>query len=139
YVIDRLGDVPTARARVAAVTVIVYQRGYVGYRSDRVFNGLRARTDFYQHNNVVKLERWQASFSHVKHVRFVGGAGPLKRALGSELVEASLELTSGVPRPVATSAGPEAAMLDIGTLLSADELKAVTGFGGKFTVERLTD
>ena len=103
YLVDRLSDTPTARARVTSVTLVVYQRGYVAYRSDRVFDnalgGARARTDFCQHNNVVKLERWTRALSHVKHVRFVGGSGALKRALGNEVVEASLELTAG-PRQV---------------------------------------
>ena len=52
YFIDRLADLPSARARVIGVTIVVYQRGYVAYRSDRVFDnalgGARARTDFAQ-------------------------------------------------------------------------------------------
>ena len=103
YLIERLTDLPSARSRVVAVTLVIYQRGYVAYRSDRVFDnalgGARARTDFSQHNNLAKLDRWTGALSHVKHVRFVGGSGALKRALGSEVVEASLELTSGPVKP----------------------------------------
>jgi len=147
YVIDRLSDLPSARARVAAVTVVVYERGYVAYRSDRVFDnavgGARARTDFSQHQNKVKLDRWSGTYSHVKHVRFVGGSGPLKRALGSEVVEASLELTSGGPQKGATTAPvaetPGAPTLDATPLLSVDELRAVTGYGGQLTVDKLAD
>ena len=98
YLIERLATLPSWRSRVVSVTLVIYQRGYVAYRCDRVFDnpgGMRARTDFSQHNNVAKLDRWTSALSHVKHVRFVGGSGALKRALGSELVEASLELTSG--------------------------------------------
>src|SRR4051794_34162360 len=87
YLIERLGDLPSSRARIVGVTLVVYERGYVAYRSDRVFDngagGARARTDFSQHNNLVKLDRWSGALSHVKHVRFVGGSGPLKHALGS--------------------------------------------------------
>jgi len=147
YVIDRLSDLPSARARVAAVTVVVYERGYVAYRSDRVFDnavgGARARTDFSQHQNKVKLDRWSGTYSHVKHVRFVGGSGTLKRALGSEVVEASLELTSGGPQKGATTAPvaetPGAPTLDATPLLSVDELRAVTGYGGQLTVDKLAD
>ncbi|MGZ3441390.1 MAG: carboxypeptidase-like regulatory domain-containing protein [Polyangia bacterium] len=146
YVVERLADLPTARSRVAAVTLIVYQRGYVAYRSDRMFDdalgGARARTDFAQHNNLAKLERWTGAMSHVKHVRFVGGSGPLKRALGSEVVEASLELTSGPSKPTAESAVAEpvgAPPLDAAVLLSVDELRAVTGYAGAITVEKLSD
>jgi len=146
YVIDRLSDLPSARARVAAVTVVVYERGYVAYRSDRVFDnavgGARARTDFSQHQNKVKLDRWSGTYSHVKHVRFVGGSGPLKRALGSEVVEASLELAAGPKKPSAATAEPErpsAPPLDAGVLLSVDELRAVTGYSGELAVEKLAD
>ena len=145
YVVERLTDLPTGRSRVVAVTVVVYQRGYVAYRSDRVFDnvlgGARGRTDFAQHNNVAKLERWTGALSHVKHVRFVGGSGALKRALGSEVVEASLELTSGPSKPTAEGgvAESDAPALDSSALLSIDELRAVTGYAGDITVEKLTD
>jgi len=147
YVVERLSDLPTSRARVASVTLVVYERGYVAYRSDRVFDnaagGSRVRTDFAQHNNLVKLDRWTGALSHVKHVRFVGGSGTLKRALGSEVVEASLELTSGGPQKGATTAPvaetPGAPTLDATPLLSVDELRAVTGYGGQLTVDKLAD
>lgn len=146
YAIDRLADLPSPRARVVGVTLVVYQRGYVAYRSDRIFDalgGARARTDFAQHMNVVKLDRWSGALSHVKHVRFVGGSGALKRALGSEVVEASLELTSGPKKPAAKAAvepaKETAPPLDAGVLLSVDELRAVTGYSGDLTVEKLTD
>jgi hypothetical protein len=138
YRIERLREVPSAQARVVSFTLIIYKRGYVAYRSDRVFEPDRARTDFYQTRNVVRLERMTPSVSRVKHVRFVGGAGELKRALGSEIVEASLELTAGPPRPrvQTASAGPP---LDISVLISVDELRAVTGFNGAFAIEKLGD
>ena len=145
YLVDRLSDTPSARARITSVTLVVYERGYVAYRSDRVFDnalgGARARTDFSQHNNDVKLERWTSALSHVKHVRFVGGSGALKRAIGNEVVEASLELTAG---PLKSSepavAGAESLPpLDATVLLSIDELRAVTSYAGDFIVEKLTD
>jgi hypothetical protein len=144
YLIERLGDLPSSRARVVGVTLVVYERGYVAYRSDRVFDngagGARARTDFSQHNNLVKLDRWSGALSHVKHVRFVGGSGALKHALGSEVVEASLELTSGPPKPAPAVAEPQGApALDASVLLSADELRAVTGYAGDLTVDKLAD
>jgi hypothetical protein len=147
YVVERLSDLPSGRARVSSATLVVYERGYVAYRSDRVFDnaagGSRARTDFAQRNNLIKLERWSGALSHVKHLRFVGGSGPLKRALGSEVVEASLELTAGGPQKgtTATPAVVEtgAPVLDATPLLSIDELRAVTGFSGDFAVEKLAD
>ncbi|HEX4459621.1 MAG TPA: hypothetical protein VIA18_16695, partial [Polyangia bacterium] len=123
----------------ASVAIVIYQRGYVAYRSDRLFDGSRTRTDFCQHNNVAKLDRWSPAMSHVKHVRFVGGAGAIKRALGSELVEASLELTSGPVQQTKQAVAEETRPLDASNLLSVDELKAVTGYQGVFTVDKLSD
>jgi hypothetical protein len=137
YLMPRLPEVPAASARVASFTLIVYKRGYVAYRSDRVFDSDRPRWNFFQSRNLIQLERMTPLVSRVKHVRFVGGTGELKRALGSEIVEASLELTTGAPKPKqVTPAGP---LLDASVLLSVDELRAVTGFGGSFTVEKLGD
>jgi hypothetical protein len=138
YVIPRLPDAPNVDARVAGFTLIVYKRGYVAYRSDRVFDSDRPRSNFYQTRNDVALERMSPLVSRVKHVRFVGGTGELKRALGSEFVEASLELTEGAPKPK-TNAAPEGPPLDVSVLLSVDELRAVTGFNGAFITERLGD
>src|SRR5581483_11663974 len=91
-------------------------------------------------NNVVKLERWTGALSHVKHVRFVGGSGPLKRALGNEVVEASLELTAGPKQAAAATPAVETAPpLDAGVLLSVDELRAATGYSGDLAVEKLGD
>jgi hypothetical protein len=144
YVIDRLEETPNARSRIVAVTLVVYQRGYVAYRSDRVFDnalgGAHARTDFAQHNNEVKLERWTSALSHVKHLRFVGGSGPLKHAIGNEIVEASLELTSGTQQTSEAATSTETTPpLDASVLLSVDELRAVTSYAGDFATERLGD
>jgi hypothetical protein len=137
YVVPRLPEVPRPGARVASFTLIVYKRGYVAYRSDRVFDSDRPRWNFFQTRNLIQLERMTPLVSRVKHVRFVGGTGELKRALGSEVVEASLELLSGPPKPKQVApAGPP---LDVSVLLTVDELRAVTGFGGGFTIEKLGD
>jgi hypothetical protein len=139
YVIDRLSETGSyGGARLQSMTLIIYKRGFVAYRSDRIFDDLRARTDFVQHRNLAKLERMPSGISHVKHVRFVGGAGELKRALGSEVVAASLELYSGAPVGGGAN-GEEAASLDAGALLSEAELKATTGYVGALSLEALTD
>jgi hypothetical protein len=141
YTVPRLDDEPYRR-RVASMSLIVYKRGFIGYRSDRVFEDLRRRTDFVQQRNLVKLERMPSAISHVRHVRFVGGTGALRQALGSEVVEASLELLEGPPpsetghERARTAAGPA---LNAAGLLSEDELRAVTGFTGVFVLEKLGD
>jgi hypothetical protein len=135
YRIARLERWP-ASARVARFTLIIYRKGYVAYRSDRRFEDFGVRHDFAQTLNVVKLERFAGGLSHARHVRFVGGGGPLRAALGSEVVQASLELGHG---PAAESATPSGPALDISGLLSEDELRAVTGYQGKLSVDRLGD
>jgi hypothetical protein len=135
YDIDRLHSWPGRRTRVTRFTLLVYKRGYIGYRSDRRFDDLGTRHDFSQSGNQVKLERYPQGLSHVRHVRFLGGYGPLRTALASEFVQASLELSGQAP--AVESAQP--ALLDASGLLTADELKAVTGYSGTFTLERLGD
>ena len=77
--------------------------------------------------------------SHVKHVRFVGGRAALKRALGSELVEASLELTSGPQKSSEASvAEPKAPCRSTPACCSrSTSCSAVTGYKGDFAVEKL--
>ncbi|HZS36835.1 MAG TPA: hypothetical protein VFF06_08415, partial [Polyangia bacterium] len=55
YHVPRMASVPGSRTRVERFTLIIYKRGYVGYRSDRRFDDLGARHDFSQLRNVVKL------------------------------------------------------------------------------------
>jgi hypothetical protein len=136
YQIDRLRAFPGRRTRVERVTVTIYKRGYVAYRSDRRFDDLGVRHDFAQTGVLIKLDRYPAGLSHVKHIRFVGGAGALRAALSGEYVQASLELAGrAVPAEPATT-GP---LLDASALLSEDELRAVTGYEGRFIVEKLAD
>lgn len=144
YVIPRLAETPDDQRRVARFTLVVYKRGYTAYRSDRRFEDISPRRDFSQTMNVVKLDRFPVGASHVRHVRFVGGSGPLKVALAPEIMQASLELTE------AAALGGEAgdkgsrdeaprALLDATPLLSVEELRAATGYAGELTVDRLGD
>jgi hypothetical protein len=137
YQVDRLRSWPGRRTRVTRFTLVIYKRSYVGYRSDRRFDDLGARHDFAQTGNVVKLDRFPEGLSHVRHVRFLGGGGPLRAALSGEYVQASLELSGKTS--VLESAQPGTAPLDASGLLTADELKAVTGYPGSFAIERLGD
>jgi hypothetical protein len=134
YEIPKLAKLPGHRTRVERFTLIVYKRGYVAYRSDRRFDDGAVRHDFSQQLNVARLDPAPSSLSHVKHVRFTGGGGALKRAMAGEIVEASLELGGGT-----RTSEPEGPPLDASPLLSMDELRAVTGYSGEFTIDKLTD
>jgi hypothetical protein len=137
YHVDKLRSWPGRRTRVTRFTLLVYKGGYIGYRSDRRFDDLGARRDFAQGGNQVKLDRFGRGVSHVRHVRFLGGGGPLRVALSTEYQQASLELAG--KSSVLESGQPAAPSLDVSGLLTTDELKAVTGYSGSFAVERLAD
>jgi hypothetical protein len=138
YVLPRLEKLPGSRSRVQRFTLVIYKRGFVAYRSDRRFDDGSVRHDFSQHLNLARLDPAQPSLSHVKHVLFAGGGAPIRRAMAGEIVQASLEasgLGGNAPPPGAAVAAP----LDASPLLSIDELKAVTGFAGDFTLGKLAD
>jgi hypothetical protein len=142
YLIPRLADFATpTRGHLERFTLVVYKRGYVAWRSDRRFDDLTPRRDFAQTGNLARLDKLPADASHVRHLRFVGAAGPLLPRLAWEIQQAGVELEAAAHPPAETPrpSVPEGELLDASVLLSADELKAVTGYKGEFTVGKLTD
>jgi hypothetical protein len=142
YTISGLEALPAgATMRVRRFSLIVYQKGYVGWRSDRRFPEGSPRRDFSQRSNRVRLEKWRDGLSHEKHVVFLGGGAAVRTALLPEVQAAALELEGqkpatgqeGAPAPGAP------ALLDATPLLSVDEVRGVTGYVGEFDVGRLTD
>jgi len=145
YRMESPDDLPTGGSmRLRRFTLVVYRRGYVGYRSDFKFNGDQ-RHDFSQHGNKARLEKWQSSFEHRQHLAFVGGGQAVAKAAGWEAQPASLENDGVVTPQVADPLGERGptveklALLDASPLLSAEEVKGVTGFAGDFEVGRLMD
>ena len=147
YVVPKLDDLPTgASMRVRRFTLIVYHRGHVAWRSDRLFPGREARRDFSQRGSRVRMEKWQSGMRHAEHVAFVGGGPRVRTVAGWELQAAALEL-EGQAVPALTIPEGEAAPaiattkvpLDVSKLLSDDEIRGVTGYVGKFEDGRLTD
>src|SRR6185369_14658906 len=106
--------------------------------------GREARRDFSQRGSRVRLERWQPGMRHAEHVAFVGGGARVRTVAAWELQAAALELEgqavqtgAGLPAPEGgapgvPSLGTPAAPLDISKLLADDEIRAVTGYVGKF-------
>jgi hypothetical protein len=145
YEIASPKDLPAgASMQLRRFTLVVYRRGYVGYRSDFKFNG-DVRHDFSQHANKARLEKWQPAWEHRRHLAFLGGGEAIARAAGWEAQPASLEKeglaapevaepTAGAKAPV-----PQQALLDASPLLSVEEVRGVTGYPGDFEVGRLTD
>jgi hypothetical protein len=145
YRIPALDDLPAGGStRVRRFTLIVYHRGHVGWRSDRRFPDGRARRDFSQRGNRIRLEKWQPAMQHHRHLVFLGGGDAIRSAAAWEVQPASLELEGGAPRAPGVPGGAETAegpakKLDTTPLLSEDEVRGVTGYAGKFEVGKLTD
>ena len=145
YQLARPDDVPTGGSmRLRRFTLVVYRRGYVAYRSDFKFGSGEQRHDFSQHGNKVRLEKWLPALEHRRHLAFLGGGEAITKAAGWEAQPASLEqegkaLPQAVETPEETAAVMGKRMLDVSPLLSAEEVRGVTGFAGEFEIGRLTD
>ncbi len=144
YAIPRLDDLPEgASTRVRRFTLIVYHRGHVAWRNDRVFPGHLRRRDFSQRGNRVRLERWQPALRHADHLVFLGGGVKMRLAAAWELQPAAMELEGervSIGHGPGEAAGPAPfTPLDISRLLSDDEIRGVTGYAGKFEDGKLTD
>jgi hypothetical protein len=143
FTVPRLDEFPSGTsARVRRFTLIVYHRGHVAWRNDRLFPSRASRRDFSQRGSRVRLERWQPTFRHSEHVVFLGGGAKVRDVASWELQAAALELEGrqvagrvDAPGAPATTATP----LDIARLLTDEEIRAVTGFVGKFEDGKLTD
>lgn len=144
YRIGRLDRLPSgASTRLRRFTLVVYRRGYVGWRSDVHFADGTPRRDFTQRGNRVRLEKWRAGDAHHRHLVFLGGGPAVRRAAAWEVEPAALELEGGVRLPgesAATSGGLlSKKLLDASALLTEDEIRGVTGYAGAFELSRLTD
>jgi hypothetical protein len=143
YYIPRLRDLPGGLStRLASFTLVVYQRGFIAYRSDRYFRDGALRTDFAQRGNHVRLERFGEDQSHARHLAFAGGAPPVRKASAWELELAELEL-AGVRRPQRQVGGPAvglvAALLDAWPLLRMEDVRTATAYKGAMSEQRLAD
>jgi hypothetical protein len=134
YFVPRLAHFPGA-VRLDGVTLFVYKRGYLAYRSDRYYDErvrghAQPRRDFAQTKNLVALERFPEGGSHGMHLAFVGGSGALRAALRAEALQASVDEANAPSAP---------APLDATALLSTEELHQITGSTDEVVVERLGD
>lgn len=136
YNVPAMPHVPGAR--LVEFNLLVYKRGFVAYRSDRRFGDFGPRMDFAQQNNQVALERWRDDYSHIRHVRYVGGGAAMAALTQWELADAAEEQTArnrtaGGPRP---SSGT---LVVSAQLLSEQDIREITKFDGKFETGPLQD
>lgn len=149
--------IPATRLSVRGSTVrlvdaylVVYKRGYAGYRSDAVPTG-GPRSDFTVRHNRVELRKWQNSDSHAEHLLFLSPPRELHKAVQWEAELANLDLfraLGGAGGPAPEVEGDEAVgpvtptvpeVLDASGLLAPDEVRQRTGFTQAFEVKDLTD
>lgn len=147
YRVPRLDRLPTGLStRVRRFTLIVYKRGYVGWRSDSMFPTGARRPDFSQRGNRARLTKWSDELPHSRHLVFLGGGPAVQDAARWEVQLATAELDGRGPKPgEQTAEGAEAptavkdARLDVTSVLSEDEVRAVTGYSGTLQAGRLAD
>ncbi len=136
-------DSPSSDGRITDFYLVIYKRGYVAYRSDRRFDDFGPRRDFAQENNQVTLERWRSELSHARHLRYVGGGDALTTLTAWEVEEAAAELSNPDRTDTAISAEllPAAPRMRVAAarLIDPDEVKAITGYEGRFESGPLGD
>ena len=130
--------------RLRRFTLVVYRRGYVAWRSDSSFPTGEPRHDFAQRANRARLEKWQSSMSHYRHLVFMGGGPAVRTAAAWEVQPAGLELDGASPATASKHLAEEtrvgsSVLLDVSSLLSEDEVRGVTGYAGKLEVGKLVD
>jgi hypothetical protein len=134
-------DEPGGGVRITDFALVIYKRGYIAYRSDRRFSDLGPRRDFAQIGNEVELARWRDQLSHVHHLRYVGGGTALVALTAWEAEEAAAELAGPGEAAIATPllVRPGVGRLAAARLLTAEDVKAATGFDGGFESGPLND
>jgi hypothetical protein len=140
YKVPRLSRIPRG-ARATELTLLIYKRGFIAYRSDRRFSDLGARMDFAQTDNQVLLERWRNELSHARHLRFVGSGAAVAALTQWELGDASAELDGRRPRDADDlRPGRGAGQYVVAAqLLTETDIKARTKYDGGFETGPLSD
>lgn len=149
YTIPTFADVPPprgapddAKARLTDFYLVVYKRGFVGYRSDRRFADMGRRGEFAQKQNQIELERWREDFSHARHLRYIGGGAALASVTAWEVDEAAEELAGGGSAGrMATDLIPRRGTGNVvaAQLMSEAEIKDITKYDGGFETGPLGD
>ncbi len=129
--------------RLVSFHLVVYKRGFLGYRSDALYEG-GARTDFTVRHNRVDLRKWRETDSHAEHLLFLASPRPLRKGTLWEQDLANVDLfrkLGGAGDIVAeqTPVQQTAEWLDASAVLSPDEVRLRTGFPDNFQIGDITD
>jgi len=149
YRVPKLAGGPGSSSRLSDFHIVIYKRGSVAFRSDRRFDDFGPRNDFTQTGGKLALARWKPEYSHVRHLRFVGGGPTLSELTSWEVADAVAELAGERQVPVATRpSGPAqpAPVAPVGeerlhaeALLRPSDIQGQTGFEGGFDQGKLED
>jgi hypothetical protein len=145
----RIPDAPRRKrgahpVRLVSFQLVVYKRGYVGYRSDRLIDGT-PRNDFAQRHNRVQLRKWRDTDSHAQHLVFLAAPAAVAKLSAWEREAANLdlyrELGGQAAGPDPTPSEPKATLqvLDARMLLSPEDVRRRTGYTDAFEVKELGD
>ncbi|MCX4244564.1 carboxypeptidase-like regulatory domain-containing protein [Paraliomyxa miuraensis] len=133
-----------APLRLVSFELIVYKRGYVGYRSDRHLDG-SPRGDFTLRHNRVELRKWRDTDSHAEHLVFLAAPAAVTRLSSWERESANLDLYRALGGDLAGAAAAEPTpaaslqLLDASALLRPEDVRRRTGYTDAFEVKELGD
>jgi hypothetical protein len=100
--------------RLVSFHLVVYKRGYAGYRSDTVFEGGARRElseasppgrDFTGRHNRIELTKWRERDSHAEHLLFLAPPREVARVADWEQRQANLDLYAALRGAVAVPGG----------------------------------
>ncbi|MEZ4450074.1 MAG: hypothetical protein R3B09_11410 [Nannocystaceae bacterium] len=137
--------------RLVAFNLVIYKRGYVGYRSESTLEG-EARGDFAVRHNKIELRKWRESDSHAAHLAYLAPPRAIQGLVGWEQELANLDLyreqggdLRGAPLPAAgatTTSTPKRKAnewLDASKLIAPAEIRQRTRTQDRFEVEDSKD
>ena len=134
--------------RLVSFHLVVYKRGYLGYRSDARLEG-GTRPDFSVRHNKVELRKWRENDSHAEHLLFLASPKVLRKTTQWEEELANLDLfrhqggaggpAAASPAAAIPSAPREPEWLDASALLTPDEVRTRTHYADAFLQGDLPD
>lgn len=135
--------------RLVSFELVVYKRGYVGYRSDALYEG-GGRHDFSLRHNKVELRKWREGDSHARHLLFLSAPVAVAQLSKWERESANLDLyqtlggaskvvVSDPIGPLETNATATLELLDASALLLVSDIQLRTGYTDEFATKELQD
>ncbi len=132
--------------RLVSFHLVVYKRGFMGYRSDVTPEG-RPRTDFSLRHNRVALEKWRDSDSHAEHLLYLAAPPTIQKLTAWEQEAANVDLYRAMAGLLPAGVGPERRpgdapklqLLDASGLLPPEEIRRRTGYTEPFERKELGD